>query len=103
MDIRQSWHHMEVPPIPPTPTPRVGAVPRLKTNLRPRCRQYSDINAAAILLAQIAAAPKTALRENSSGYVLVRHNDTAVSARADGQCTVRSRGAAFCKRPQGAR
>ena len=48
--------------------------------------QYSDINAAAIPLAQITAAPKTALRETPSGYVLVRHNNTAVSARADGQC-----------------
>ena len=64
----------------------MGAVPRLKTSLCPRCRQYSDINAAAIPLAQITAAPKTALRENPSGYVLVRHNNTAVSARADGQC-----------------
>ena len=59
-------------------------IPWLKTS--PRCRQYSDINAVAIPLAQIPAAPKTALRENPGGYVLVRHNDTAISARADGQC-----------------
>ena len=52
-------------------------IPWLKTS--PRCRQYSDINAAAIPLAQIPAAPKTALRENPGGYVLVRHNDTAVA------------------------
>ena len=48
--------------------------------------EYSDVNAAALRISQIPRAPKCALREDASGYVHVRHDNSVVPARADGEC-----------------
>jgi len=48
--------------------------------------EYSDRNAAASALSMIPPAPKFALPENANGYVLVRHDNSIIPARDDGQC-----------------
>ena len=48
--------------------------------------EYSDKNAAALPLSKIPTAPKGTLEEDGSGYVLVRHDDYVIPARADGEC-----------------